>query len=349
MVNWADFGGVFNTLKELDVGVIEAESRAEVVIVCLGARTATAQVSAWLHDASYQRYGPVGVDPLHLGTLPVQLPADLLARASLIVVALDAAHPLSRAESESLQSVLRLGMPLLVVALGASGVPPAFDLPGHMRVQPVADRLALATAIAEMLPRELHLSAARRLTGLREAVAERLVQGTSVANASYALAAGLPQQIPILSVPFAAADMLVLTKNQALMVYKLALAYGSTSDFPTHLREIVPVLGGAYVWRELARSLTGLIPIWGLVPKTAVAFAGTFTTGMVARNWYATGALLDQKRLKELSGEAMSLARNWTDEALVVAKREGNGLYGRWDRFWAWMRSKLPWYKRKTN
>ena len=37
----------------------------------------------------------------------------------------------------------------------------------------------------------------------------------------------MPSLVPILGVPITAADTVVLTKNQALMVYRLALAFGA--------------------------------------------------------------------------------------------------------------------------
>ena len=86
----------------------------------------------------------------------------------------------------------------------------------------------------------------------------RTISGVSFTNATYALASGLPEQIPILSVPFAAADIIVLTKNQAILVYRLALAYGAPPDFQDRIREVIPVVGGAFLWRQAARSLKEL-------------------------------------------------------------------------------------------
>ena len=93
--------------------------------------------------------------------------------------------------------------------------------------------------------------------------------------------------------------MLVLTKNQALMVYRLGLAYGAPPEFRDRMAELGSVVGGGFAWRQLARSLVGLIPVWGVVPKVAVAYAGTYATGMAAWRWFADNELVSGARLQQ--------------------------------------------------
>jgi uncharacterized protein (DUF697 family) len=200
----------------------------------------------------------------------------------------------------------------------------------------------LTTALLERLPGELHLAAARRLPGVRACVARNLINSTSFANASYALAAGLPQQIPVLGIPFAAADMLVLTKNQALLVYKLALANGAPPDFQSRIREVLPVLGGAYLWRQLARSLVGLLPVWGLLPKVAIAYAGTYTTGMAAWRWYEGGELVSGTQLKQLSQEALKQGRERAARLIEQARANGQQTPSRMRQLLGKLRPRLP-------
>jgi uncharacterized protein (DUF697 family) len=185
-----------------------------------------------------------------------------------------------------------------------------------------ADRLA--SAFLSRLPTEQQLSAARRLPGLRATFARELIGSVSFTNATYALASGLPEQIPIISVPFAAADILVLTKNQALLVYKLALAYGAPPDFQARIREVLPVVGGAFLWRQAARSLIGLIPIWGLVPKVAISYAGTYTTGIAAWRWYDSGEIVSSEQLKRISNEAITIGRTRAAELIERARAAGS-------------------------
>jgi uncharacterized protein (DUF697 family) len=187
---------------------------------------------------------------------------------------------------------------------------------------------ALAGAILERLPAERHLAAARAVPGLRFNYARELVNSIAFSNATYAFASAIPEQIPLLSLPFAAADLIVLTKNQALMVYRLALAHGAPPDFQARMAEIAPVVGGAFVWRQLARTLVGLIPVWGVVPKVAVSYAGTYATGMAAWRWFADGQILSRERLKELADESLRVGRERA-EALVAAARVRSGEVGK--------------------
>ena len=162
-------------------------------------------------------------------------------------------------------------------------------------------RVALGSAndpdslASEFIPRVLnvlpdkHLALARRYPLFRLAVARKLINDTSVANASYAFSTGLAEVVPALDIPFNIADVIVLTKNQALMVYKLGLALGLSTRWQDHVVELGGVIGAGFLWRQIARQLVGLIPVWGIVPKVAVAYAGTYAVGEAVVRWYQTG------------------------------------------------------------
>ena len=209
----------------------------------------------------------------------------------------------------------------------------------------------LAHELLEQLSDDLHLSAARRLPGLRTVVAREMINSVSFTNATYALASGLPEQVPILSVPFVAADMLVLTKNQAVLVYRLALAYGAPPDFQARIREVLPVIGGAFLWRQAARSLIGLIPIWGLLPKIAVAYAGTYTTGIAAWRWYESGELVSTDQLRRISADAIAIGRTRAAELIERARTARDQAVARTRADDSWlgrMKRRLP-FRRKPH
>ena len=69
------------------------------------------------------------------------------------------------------------------------------------------------------------------------------------------------------------ADILVLTKNQAMLVFKLAAIYGRNIDDKIGiLKEIMPVIGSAFLWRTAARTAVGLAPApIAALPKAAIA------------------------------------------------------------------------------
>jgi hypothetical protein len=181
-------------------------------------------------------------------------------------------------------------------------------------------------AVLSALPAEARLGAARRLPGLRPWFAARLTSEVSVSNAAFALASGVPSMVPILGIPISAADTVILTKNQALMVYRLALACGAPPDFQRRMIEITPVIGGAVVWRQIAGALVGLVPGYGIVPKTAVAFGGTYVVGLAATRWYETGLLTEDER-KRIVAEATTKARE-TATVMVAQARAAGGKAG---------------------
>lgn len=352
MPGWSDLGSAFNTLREIDVSGIREDAERAPAIICFGARALFDAASRLLLTTGSRRYGPVGTNPLFFQALPSGEPEEALRRADMLLVLLDGREPLSRSQAQGLERLSRLGVPTTIViwyaelpADAAAAVRPAF---AHAHIVALPDPEhpeaagKLADAIVERLPGELQIAAARRLPGLRPTVARQLVSSVSFSNASYALASALPEQIPMLNLPFAAADMLVLTKNQALLVYKLALAHGAPPEFQARIREVLPVIGGAYIWRQLARALVGLIPIWGIVPKVAIAYAGTYTTGVAAWRWFADSELLSGARLKAISDEALRIGRARADELIATARAGGMKVPGLFRRLSGRVRAMLP-------
>ena len=72
------------------------------------------------------------------------------------------------------------------------------------------------------------------------------------------------------------------------------LFLAGASDRPVGYREqkaeIASVLVGAFGWRAIARELVGNIPLGGgLLPKAAIAYAGTRVVGMSMERYYRIG------------------------------------------------------------
>jgi uncharacterized protein (DUF697 family) len=55
-------------------------------------------------------------------------------------------------------------------------------------------------------------------------------------------------------------------------------AYGRDPD-RQRLWELLPVIGGGFGWRTLARELAGFVPLAGIAIKGAIAYAGTIVVG----------------------------------------------------------------------
>lgn len=332
MPKWNDFSNIWSTVRELDVGNIQDQSERPLNIAIVGNDVVIEDVARLLHSGM-QRYALIQQNPIHTLTLEeASQNLQTIRSADLMLIAIDARQALSERDQQAIASATNnFAFPILNVLLYQADAAllhaPAVGYAVHI-AQPTSIQAAdiLAKAVLERLPDDLHLAAARSLPGLRPIYAKELIAATSFSNASYSLASGLPEQIPVLNVPFVAADLLVLTKNQAILVYKLALAYGAAPDFQARLREIVPVIGGAFLWRQAARSLIGLIPVWGLLPKVAVAYAGTYTTGIAAWRWYENGEMVSSDQIKRITEEAITLGRSRAAEMIAKARDAGDQL-----------------------
>lgn len=169
-----------------------------------------------------------------------------------------------------------------------------------------ADETRLAQTLARIVldhpPQRLAL--ARRLPAFRPAVADQLIQESATNNAKIAVISALPGVVPFTDIflPITAAgDMALLTRNQILLLLRIAAAYGRDVDLRARVRELLPVVGSAFGWRALARELLGMVPGGiGVIIKGAVAYAGTYTVGKGAAIYYSTGQTLSETRLRQL-------------------------------------------------
>lgn len=175
---------------------------------------------------------------------------------------------------------------------------------------------ALATALEAAMPEDLDamLALARRLPMLRRAFTRRLVEDTARANAWYALSTGVAQLTGVGNLPLALADMVVLSKNQLIMAYKIALAAGRQDRPPVLLGQVVGVIGAGLMFRQIARELVGLLPVVGLLPKVAVAYAGTRLIGAVVEGWALDGRTVPIGELRMLFDETMIAGRRVAEE-----------------------------------
>ena len=171
-----------------------------------------------------------------------------------------------------------------------------------------ADLAEALAAIVQAHP-ELRLSLARHVPAFRPAVVTQFINEASKENAKLALLSALPGVIPatdFLLPATAFGDMLLLTKNQGLLLVSIAAAYGRDVDLRARTRELLPVVGSAFGWRAAARQLVGLVPGGiGLVVKGAMAYAGTYTVGRAAAVYYSTGHTLSGPRLHQLYKDAL--------------------------------------------
>jgi uncharacterized protein (DUF697 family) len=166
-----------------------------------------------------------------------------------------------------------------------------------------------AKAVIELLPDKL-LALGRAFPLFRVPIAHHLINDTCLTNSAYSLSTGLASMVPILDIPLYVTDMVILTKNQAFMAYKLGLALGLPLEWRYYLVEFGAVLGSGFIWRQIARSLVGLIPLYGIIPKVAIAYAGTYVVGQFILQWYLSGRHITRQQMHQLYIQAFTRGRS---------------------------------------
>lgn len=188
---------------------------------------------------------------------------------------------------------------------------------------------AMTKAIARE-QQHVELAIARNFPLFRHAVADRIVHRVSRENALFSLVTALPNVVPsIIDLPWAvgefATDTAFLTMNQIRMALLMAAVHGQSVGYTEQKAQIAAIVAGAFGWRALARELVGKIPLGGgLIPKAAVAFAGTYVVGLGLEKVNRTGTGLSKMEKKDAYARAFAQGKEVVAElAPTVAKHGG--------------------------
>ncbi len=161
---------------------------------------------------------------------------------------------------------------------------------------------------------DLTLPLARNLFPFRKPAAYRIIRSVAKDNALFCLATSLPDVVPGLSIPWAlgefGSDAAFLTMNQMKMAFHLAAASDRPIGFREQRGEIASMVAGAFGWRALARELIGKVPFGGgMIPKAAIAYAGTYAVGVSLERLYRLGYGFTREERKAVYEEAYENGR----------------------------------------
>jgi hypothetical protein len=174
---------------------------------------------------------------------------------------------------------------------------------------------------------DLTLPLARLFPPFRDAAARRTIHSISRENALFSLMTALPNVIPSLgSLPWAvgefASDTAVLTANQVRLAFLLAAANDHAVGYASQRKEIGSIVAGAWGWRTVARQLTGKIPFGGgLLPKAAIAYAGTYVVGLSLDAIYRFGYELTRQERSGAYEAAFEKGRAVASHLLPMLKK----------------------------
>ncbi|MDZ7640287.1 MAG: hypothetical protein U5J83_18870 [Bryobacterales bacterium] len=163
---------------------------------------------------------------------------------------------------------------------------------------------------------ELDLALARTYAPFREPVVAKTIGKIATENGWFSVVTALPNIIPNpLMIPWAvgefASDSAVLTGNQIRMIFLIAAANGHPVGFQEQKSQIASVIAAAFGWRAIARQAVGKIPLGGgVIPKAAIAYAGTWVVGRSFARFYQMGYAYTQSERKRAFKEAFERGKD---------------------------------------
>jgi hypothetical protein len=204
---------------------------------------------------------------------------------------------------------------------------PGIPIPPNGYLFDESDTISMAQTIVKD-HHEIELAIARRFPLFRRPAADNIIHRISRENALFALVTALPNVIPsVIDLPWAigefATDTAFLTMNQIRMAMLMAAVHGHTIGYTEQKAQIAVIAAGAFGWRALARELVGKIPLGGgLIPKAAVAFAGTYVVGLGLDKVNRTGAGFSRAEKEDAYADAFAKGKEVVQElAPAIAKR----------------------------
>lgn len=170
------------------------------------------------------------------------------------------------------------------------------------------------------------LALARLLAPMRDEYARHIIHQVARENALFSIMTSLPNIVPGLGqLPWLigefASDTAVLTANQIRMAFLLAAASDREIGFHEQRREIGSIIAGAWGWRAGARELVSRIPFGGgIIPKAAIAYAGTYVVGLALDRFYRLGYGLSREERSRAYAEAYERGRQVASGLLRVVR-----------------------------
>lgn len=165
--------------------------------------------------------------------------------------------------------------------------------------------------------RGVEIAVGRNLPVLRETVAAKLTRDAAQSALKVAVASAVVDHLPLVGLvlgPFASAgDMVAITGIQVMLLMHIEAAYGRDPDVG-RTWQLLPIIGGGFGWRTLARELVGFVPIAGIAIKGAIAYAGTIVVGEGVTFFYEHGRYMTKSQAASLydrtKQDALRLARD---------------------------------------
>jgi hypothetical protein len=174
---------------------------------------------------------------------------------------------------------------------------------------------------------DLEVALARNYLAFREPAILRIIHRISRENALFSAVTALPNVVPnLLELPWVvgefASDTAFLTINQFRMAFLIAACHDHAIGYSNQKVELATIAAGAFGWRALARELIGKIPMGGgLIPKAAIAYAGSYVVGRGLDRLHRTGLPLSKSERKIAYEAAMERGKEAVGKMVSQVKR----------------------------
>ena len=239
-------------------------------------------------------------------------------------------------EGARLDALAALKLPVLAVLVdegaATTGGPPNPPAPGAIEeyIVPVFDFERLRTRVLPHLievSRGVEIAIGRQLPALRVTVAQKLTRDAALNALKISGASAVVDNVPLLGVVLgaftSASDMFAITGIQMMLMLQIGATFGKDPDV-ARMWELLPVVGGGFGWRALARELSGFIPVGGIVIKAAIAYAGTVVVGEGAMFYEQHGRHMTSADAGRIYEESRASAMHFARDVLTRIRRNGN-------------------------
>ena len=172
----------------------------------------------------------------------------------------------------------------------------------------------------------VEIAVGRRLPPLRETVAAKLTRDAANNALKVAVASAIVDHVPVVGVvlgAFASAgDMVAITGLQMMLMLHIEATYGQDPDVQ-RMWKLLPVIGGGFGWRTLARELVGFVPVAGVAIKGAIAYAGTIVVGEGVTFFLEHGRHMSKSQASQIYERTKDDAMRFARDLVSRMKRKG--------------------------
>lgn len=231
-----------------------------------------------------------------------------------------------------LDLLVQLKLPIFALTVDPQALPNAPVAPpvAGQTVEYIVPTLQVESLRARFFPhliercKGIEIAVGRRLPALRSTICISLTRSASLSALKIAAASAVVDNVPLLGIVLgavaSAGDMVAITGIQIVLMMQIGAVYGKDPDVQ-RIWELLPIVGGGFGWRMLAREISGFIPIAGIAIKGVIAYAGTIVVGEGTMFYYEQGRFMTKADATLLYNEAKKTAAEIVREVLSRIRR----------------------------